>query len=178
MRRFSKLLMLLGLLVLHTLPITGTAAPPNKPLAAAPKSSSASTLQQDAVSKPKSLPAKRPEAESTVRSLSPAQLSELANRRYLDPKRAKELYEQGMKEAQNKFPDLFGKSLQEHHVIPKYLGGPKEGKTVQVDRAYHQLITNAFREEFTYNQGFPNAARLAKILEKVYSRYPLLGVHF
>ena len=170
MQRLSKLLMLIGLLVLPTLPITSMAGPPKFPQAS-PKVSPPAT--------PRTAPTpKQQVSPSTVRALSPDLIEDLANKRFLDPKAARALYENGMAEAKREFPDLFGKFTQEHHVIPKYLGGPQSGKTVTIDRAYHQLITNAFRERYKYNQSFPSIKELRDILEHVYSRYPLPGVHF
>jgi hypothetical protein len=83
-----------------------------------------------------------------------------------------------MAEAQRAYPHLYGKSGQEHHVHPIYLGGPKDGPTVRLDSAYHQLVTNAFREAHAYGQGLPNPRDLERIMRTVYSRYPLPGVHF
>src|SRR5262249_55036468 len=42
-----------------------------------------------------------------------------------------------------------------HHVVPKYLGGDADGVVVQLNAAYHQLITNAFRELAPYGQAAP-----------------------
>ena len=98
--------------------------------------------------------------------------------RWLDPKVARQLFDQGMAEAGQKFPHLRGKPPQEHHVHPRYLGGPQEGPTVKVDPAYHQLITNAFRREHAYDQDAPMPDVQLRIMKKVYSKYPLPGVHF
>jgi hypothetical protein len=169
MSRYWKLLMLMGLLVFTTLPMTGMAGP-RKPPSAAPK-----------VSLPAPSKTATPKLQvppSSVRSLSTEMLEELATTRYLDPTTARQLHEKGMAEAMREFPHLFGKSTQEHHVVPKYLGGLPSGKAVTLDKAYHQLITNAFRREFSYNQAAPDLPRLKAILRVVYSKYPLPGIHF
>ncbi|EOR96767.1 hypothetical protein ADIARSV_0030 [Arcticibacter svalbardensis MN12-7] len=74
--------------------------------------------------------------------------------------------------AQKEYPKLAGK-IQEHHPIPKYLGGAKNQVLVPLDAAYHQKITNAFRAEWGYGLGKPSAAELKNILSKVYNRFPL-----
>lgn len=84
-----------------------------------------------------------------------------------------------MAEAKKRFPQLHGRPKQKHHVHPKYLEGPEDGPTVDLDPAYHQLITNAFRKEYGYGQGEPlSAEEQQKIMRKVYSRYPLPSIHF
>jgi hypothetical protein len=98
--------------------------------------------------------------------------------RFLDPKVARENFDKGQAEARAVFPNLFGKPKQKHHLHPKYLGGHENGPTVDVDPAYHQLITNAFRREHPYGQEFPSPAQQQEIMRKVYSKYPLPGVHF
>lgn len=163
--------LLLSLMVLSTVPMTGQAGP-RKPPSAAPKGSVRLPAPPKAAAPKPQVPS------SSVRSLSSDMLEELARTRYLDSKTARQLYERGMAEAKREFPHLFGKSAQEHHVIPKYLGGLQSGKAVTLDQAYHQLITNAFRKEFSYNQAAPDLPRLKAILRVIYSKYPLPGIHF
>ena len=74
--------------------------------------------------------------------------------------------------AASRYPKLAGK-IQNHHIVPLYLGGAKSGRTVPLDAAYHQLITNAFRGEWAYGQARPSAAKLRGILRRVYSALPL-----
>lgn len=125
-----------------------------------------------------SSPAAKPPAAQTPASQKPAASNPTA-RGFLDPKVARSLFDQGMAEAKKRFPHLHGKPKQKHHVHPKYLGGPEDGPTVDLDPAYHQLITNAFRQEARYGRRFPLSAEdLQDILRKVYSRYPLPGIHF
>ncbi|HEX8699721.1 MAG TPA: hypothetical protein VF815_12835 [Myxococcaceae bacterium] len=97
--------------------------------------------------------------------------------RWLDPKVARQRFDLGLAEAKQKFPHLQGKPPQEHHVHPKYLGGPQDGPTVKVDPAY-QLINNEFRREYAYNSKLPDLEVQEEIMKKVYSKYPLPGVHF
>jgi len=98
--------------------------------------------------------------------------------RFLDPRLARENFDKGQIEARSAFPHLFGKPKQQHHLHPKYLGGHENGPTVDVDPAYHQLITNAFRREHPYGQEIPSPAQQQELMRKVYSKYPLPGVHF
>jgi hypothetical protein len=79
-----------------------------------------------------------------------------------------------VKAAQSKFPGKAGK-IEQHHVTPKYLGGDPKGPTVPIDAAYHQEITNAFREAWPYGQGALSPADLQRIMNDVYSRFPLPG---
>jgi hypothetical protein len=75
-------------------------------------------------------------------------------------------------EAEELYPKLAGK-LQDHHIIPKYLGGAKDGATARISAAYHQLITNEFRRLVPYGSAKPTGEALIQILEQVYSRYPI-----
>jgi len=117
--------------------------------------------------------ASQPQATQQPKPAGPSPLT-----RFLDPKVARENFNKGQAEARSAFPHLFSKSKQKHHVHPKYLGGPEDGPTVDVDPAYHQLITNAFRREHPYGQEVPSPAQQQEIMRKVYSKYPLPGVHF
>ena len=96
----------------------------------------------------------------------------------LDPKAARALYDKGMQEARKAFPHLAGGPQQEHHIHPRYLGGPDNGPTVNLDPAYHQLITNEFRRLAGYGNRPPGLNVVLEIMKKVYARYPLPGVHF
>ena len=79
------------------------------------------------------------------------------------------------KEAEEAYPKLAAKATDElHHVVPKYLGGAKNGETVALRPAYHQLITNEFRRLAPYGQQIErSAAEVGRIVEQVYSKYPL-----
>jgi RHS repeat-associated protein len=74
--------------------------------------------------------------------------------------------------AQARYPKLAGK-LQNHHIDPKYLGGAKDGPTVELDGAYHQLVTNEFRKEWSYGQGAPSREMAEDIAKRVYKKFPL-----
>jgi hypothetical protein len=73
-------------------------------------------------------------------------------------------------DAEKIYPKLVGR-VQGHHEIPLYLGGPKNGPVTKLNAAYHQLITNAFRKLAPYGEKYEGS--LQKLLEKVYSRFPL-----
>lgn len=96
----------------------------------------------------------------------------------LDPKAARALYDKGMREARKAFPHLAGGPSQEHHIHPRYLGGPGNGPTVNLDPAYHQLITSEFRRLAGYGNKPPRLNIVLEIMKKVYAKYPLPGVHF
>lgn len=81
-------------------------------------------------------------------------------------------YEDLVNAAQEKYPNKAGK-IEQHHITPKYLGGDKNGPLVPLDGAYHQEITNTFRNVWPYGQPQPNALQLRQILEQVYTKYPL-----
>jgi hypothetical protein len=77
--------------------------------------------------------------------------------------------------AERLYPKLANK-WNYHHVIPMYLGGPANGPLVRIPAAYHQLITNAFRNRWPYGTGrFPDPGTLIRILKEVYNSYPIEG---
>ncbi len=96
----------------------------------------------------------------------------------LDPNTARALYDKGMQEARKAFPHLAGGPKQKHHLHPRYLGGLDNGPTVDLDPAYHQLVTNEFRRLAGYGMRPPRLDVVLEIMKKVYARYPLPGVHF
>jgi len=67
------------------------------------------------------------------------------------------------------------RAVEQHHGTPKYLGGDPKGPTVPIDGAYHQEITNAFRELHPYGSPKPSPERLQEIMRQVYERFPLPG---
>ena len=143
-------------------PMAPKAEPPLAPTPASPASSAA----------------KPPATQQTAAPPKPAAVHPTA-RGFLDPKLARSLFDQGMAEARKRFPHLHGKPKQKHHLHPKYLGGAEDGPTVELDPAYHQLVTSAFRQEARYGQGLlPELGELQDIMRRVYSRYPLPGIHF
>jgi hypothetical protein len=84
---------------------------------------------------------------------------------------ARELYFQRLAEAEALYPNSQG--YQDHHFIPVYLGGPRNGVTYSIPTAYHKLITRQFRKEWEYSSGNPSPEQLQKILLKVYSQHPI-----
>lgn len=81
-------------------------------------------------------------------------------------------YAQLVSEARKLYPKKAGR-IEHHHVAPKYLGGDKKGRTVPIDAAYHQLITNEFRRLHPYGSARPTPQRLSELMRQVYSKYPL-----
>jgi hypothetical protein len=75
-------------------------------------------------------------------------------------------------QAQQRYPNLAGIE-HDHHITPKYLGGPNNGPTTTLDAAYHQMITNEFRGLAPYGKAKPSAEAVRGIMDKVYSRFPL-----
>lgn len=142
------------------------ASEPQKPSSSATKPSSSSQPESP---KPPTAQASPPKQSAP---------SNPALTRWLDPKVARNLFDKGLAEAKRMYPHLYGGPKQKHHAHPKYLGGLEEGITVDLDPAYHQLITSAFRKEHGYGQNTPPPKQQAEILKRVYSRYPLPGIHF
>jgi RHS repeat-associated protein len=85
---------------------------------------------------------------------------------------AKTNFEKLVIEAQQRYPRKAGK-IEMHHIVPKYLGGNRNGPMVGIDGAYHQVITNEFRSLYPYGQNKPSIEQLERILESVYSKYPI-----
>jgi RHS repeat-associated protein len=87
----------------------------------------------------------------------------------IDAQRQRELLDY----ARQKYPGKAGRT-ELRHVLPRYLGGAADGTTVPLDAAYHQLITNAFRDIVEYGSN-PNFtfSELAEIMSKVYRLFPL-----
>ena len=78
----------------------------------------------------------------------------------------------GLEEAKSLYPNKAGRE-ELHHIIPKYLGGPKNGPLKKINATYHQVITNEFRSLRPYGLPKPSPDELQKILDAVYSKYPL-----
>ena len=75
-------------------------------------------------------------------------------------------------EAERLYPNKVGQ-YEEHHLWPRYMGGPADGARYRVPAPYHQLITNAFRQRWNYGQGIPKEEVAKEIMLKVYSEYPI-----
>lgn len=89
--------------------------------------------------------------------------------------RAANRYDELARTAAKLYPKKAGK-IETHHVEPKYLGGNANGKTVQIDAAYHQMITNEFRHAHGYGLGSVSLETRKQILQRVYGRFPLPGM--
>ena len=77
-----------------------------------------------------------------------------------------------LQQAQEMYPNKAGQ-IEGHHIVPQYLGGPADGPIANIDGAYHQLLTNAFRQQWAYGQGIPSLDELTQILSNVYGDVPL-----
>jgi hypothetical protein len=81
-------------------------------------------------------------------------------------------YDDAVAAAQKQYPNKAGK-IELHHIEPKYIGGAKDGTLVPIDGAYHQVITNEFRNIRGYGLGHINDAWRWEIMNQVYTKYPL-----
>ena len=77
-----------------------------------------------------------------------------------------------LKEAQARYPNKAG-HMQLHHVEPIYMGGARNGKLIQIDASYHQMITNEFRKHHPFGIGPLNEIERRAIMQEVYMEYPL-----
>jgi RHS repeat-associated protein len=73
--------------------------------------------------------------------------------------------------AKQLYPKL-ANTCQMHHPLPQYLGGAADQDLVPLDGAYHQLITNAFRQQIPYGSTF-TPAQVQAAWNQVYSQYPI-----
>jgi hypothetical protein len=89
-----------------------------------------------------------------------------------DEQLLRERYWKWKAEAERLYPGKVG-LYQEHHFWPIFLGGLRNGKTFRLPAPYHQLITNAFREEHPYGRPPPGVEEARRIMLKVYSKYPI-----
>jgi RHS repeat-associated protein len=81
-------------------------------------------------------------------------------------------YPELVNDAKKRYPKKADK-IENHHIIPIYLGGSPSGPTVPLNAAYHQDITNACRRLWPYDGLKPGREKLIQILDDVYSKYPL-----
>jgi hypothetical protein len=82
-------------------------------------------------------------------------------------------YVAAVQAANQQYPHLANLPPQHHHIFPQYMGGPASGPTVPLPRAYHVVITKAFQQAYPYKQPWPSPTEARKIMQKVYSRFPL-----
>jgi RHS repeat-associated protein len=66
-----------------------------------------------------------------------------------------------------------GCGCQLHHNWPKYLGGPKKGPLTPLNPAYHQRITNLFRQLRPYGLPTVDPTTAQQIIDQVYEELPL-----
>jgi RHS repeat-associated protein len=83
-----------------------------------------------------------------------------------------ETYAVRLAEAQEAYPNKAG-TIENHHIAPKYLGGATNGPTVPLDGAYHQMITNEFRNLAPYGSGPVSPQQLQNLQDSAYSKFPL-----
>lgn len=74
--------------------------------------------------------------------------------------------------AQKLFPNK-ANLVEQHHIFPKYLGGPANGPTAPLNGSYHQVITNAFRQAWGYGQGPPAPGVAQQIMQRIYTFLPI-----
>ncbi len=87
--------------------------------------------------------------------------------------RNSEGFRHAVRDAERLYPKLAGK-VHKHHVVPMYLGGPVDGPIIEVNVAYHKLITNEFRRKHAYGlKDKPTQEKLIQWLKEVYDKYPL-----
>jgi hypothetical protein len=86
-------------------------------------------------------------------------------------RQARDLYYQRLAEARARYPNAEG--YENHHFIPRYLGGTPDGTTYRLPKAYHYAVTQAFRRQWEHGQRTPTPEERVDILIRVYSRYPI-----
>lgn len=77
-----------------------------------------------------------------------------------------------VEKAKRDYPKKAGR-YEDHHIKPIYLGGNPSGPTVRLNAAYHQKITNAFRQHHPYGSKKPSMNQVEEIMRQVYDRFPL-----
>jgi hypothetical protein len=60
-----------------------------------------------------------------------------------------------------------------HHIISRYIGGAKNGLKVKLPAEYHQLITNAIRQQIPFKSGPQSAEKILNTIKIVYGKYPI-----
>ena len=58
------------------------------------------------------------------------------------------------------------------HVMPKYIEGDAADSTTEIPVAYHQMITNYFRQFAPYGESKPGPNKAQWICEQVYNAFP------
>jgi len=83
-------------------------------------------------------------------------------------------FQKDLAEAEKAYAKKIAK-CEEHHLLPKYLGGIDEDVNLaSIPAAYHQLITNSFRSLAPYGESSElSAEEIQKIVDQVYQRFPI-----
>ncbi len=84
-------------------------------------------------------------------------------------------YDALVEAAKQKYPKKANLPDESHHIDPQYLTKSKGGPKANLPAAYHQEITNAFRNEVPYgtvNEPL-SGTKLQGIKERVYGQFPL-----
>jgi RHS repeat-associated protein len=112
-------------------------------------------------------------AAAITRPLRAGSAAGRAGIRFCDPSETpRQRYDRELQKAQHEYPNKAGK-VEKHHPEPQYLGGPKKQKLEDLDAAYHQKITNKFREKHGYGKAKPDPKRRQQIMDEVYEEFPL-----
>ena len=77
-----------------------------------------------------------------------------------------------MKDSRQRYPEKTG-YYEDHHIDPQYMGGDPKGNLIELDGAYHQMITNEFRKIQPYGTKRLDEAIRKSIMRRVYTKYPL-----
>jgi hypothetical protein len=57
--------------------------------------------------------------------------------------------------------------------MPKFAGGPANGTQYEINAAYHQVITNEFRQQLGYGKGPYDPVKVYEVMLQVYENYPI-----
>ena len=71
-------------------------------------------------------------------------------------------YQKIVKDSRQRYPEKTG-YYEDHHIDPQYMGGDPKGNLIELDGAYHQMITNEFRKIQPYG-----SKRLDEAIRKIY----------
>ena len=81
-------------------------------------------------------------------------------------------YQKIVKDSRQRYPEKTG-YYEDHHIDPQYMGGSPKGKVIELDGAYHQMITNEFRKLQPYGLDKLDETARNNYMRKVYLKYPL-----
>ena len=63
--------------------------------------------------------------------------------------------------------------MERHHLIPRYLGGARNGLICPLDAAYHESITQGIRQQYKFGGQRPPMDELQQFLKSFYGSNPL-----